>query len=777
MTQEEIALNDAHTLGLLPPSVCPPTPEDADPHSPFLPAFGCPVSSFQNPFPALAIALSCLSNNHGIDGIGSFLGEVFSQLSKSMIKALISLDCPTIRAARFGILKWADEQDDRELFLFIAELTLRDELWVEHHPRLAGELLLLAARFGSREICQTLLNRGVPPDLRFQTWIGEGIHSPLLAACMRGNTEVTKLLLDAGVPVNRRYGSLTVAGRLLQEMKQSSVSRSGRLQAMELLLLRGSDVSEAFLESFDFHKDPSANTLLDEAMLTRDEEITSLFIRYDSEHGIRTLRTTSGLILSSLEGALAVKRYLNSSVAPRLAEHWSKIHSFAIKWLVERELTDPIANLVQAGISVDSIRGLGHNVLTDLISDSPLSAASSRLAILILRNHRGNLIEDQLISRIFERGCREHLELLFGEILREGGTDLERALIMALAARYNNFQAVSMLHGAPFNISFDAMANFGKAQFSALLLSIATVKRIKRECRFWHLFQLDSRFAGEKMLDLFVRNGADISTCQPKLCLEELMIKRQPFHWLITNGLPLPGASIYGLLFSGDLCSSRTYYGDEGQRTNAKILQSLVSREVRLFSPDESECLHRGELDNPLAYFISLKPGPQFIQRVLDASASLANGRPSFRIDEKPLMEAILVDDCWAVEKLISLDVFGDKSEQNHKSQSSLALILACGESSRSGIPRHYLPEIVKLLLNHGANPNVQLANSCCYSLLHTATEPWVIDLLLAYGADPNKMIRAHLKESRQDKLSCCFARVASVLSVWPSPYSEIKWA
>ncbi|KAL4941934.1 ankyrin repeat-containing domain protein [Aspergillus oleicola] len=96
-------------------------------------------------------------------------------------------------------------------------------------------LLAIAARVGSLQICKWLVGRGIDVNLKMK-----GVHhgSALIAAASQGHNEVVKFLMETGGEVNMMT---TVEGGSFDNALAAAI-HSGSLETVEYLILNGADI-------------------------------------------------------------------------------------------------------------------------------------------------------------------------------------------------------------------------------------------------------------------------------------------------------------------------------------------------------------------------------------------------------------------------------------------------------------------------------------------------------------------------------------------------------
>ncbi|GAB1312569.1 hypothetical protein MFIFM68171_02779 [Madurella fahalii] len=104
ITQEQIELDDAQVLGL---SSSLSAVSHSTPNFDFVSPtpFDSQLPTFKNPFHAFTIIMHRLSNNASTDDISKLMNHFVQWIPDSLLKALLGLDCPTIRGALPELLR------------------------------------------------------------------------------------------------------------------------------------------------------------------------------------------------------------------------------------------------------------------------------------------------------------------------------------------------------------------------------------------------------------------------------------------------------------------------------------------------------------------------------------------------------------------------------------------------------------------------------------------------------------------------------------------------
>ncbi|GAB1312568.1 hypothetical protein MFIFM68171_02778 [Madurella fahalii] len=632
-------------------------------------------------------------------------------------------------------------------------------LYRSHWNRQNNNIFLaLAARHGSAEICEKLIQHGTSPNLTATLGFGDtySVSSPLIEAAKAGDVNISNILLRGGAGVNYRYAGLTATGHPLLALKKDNRHREGRLEILKLFLERGADVNAPFrddelrLQEPDDGTETSAETLLDEAVLNGDEDVRRIFCKPPFVGGdMESPLNVSGIISCAYEGSREVESYLQSMPFPRDSKR-RRIQEAALKWALDRANVQAVLSMIQAGFGIKSLLlakdgshrnpqpGSTGGYLEGIFGNSPWTPLSRQLALVLLQGHHGTEIEYALIETCCLRSERSDvLEFLTPIVLNS--TETSYTVLVALAARLNNFAAVSFLkqHCA----GLYGTAKFWNGQCSALLLSAATLK----DSFAYSSLLARSRPASTDMLGFLVRQGAEINTCHPSLWTQQYWLSGEQLKWLRDNlnGVEYDGISIYSIMFPSMQDPPRFTSSGDKDSAERSILQSLDNLGVPILSAHESESLRHYrnfETDvHPLSFFISLKPGPDFIDRVLEAGIDV-NGTGRLSGADTPLQAAARANDYAVAEKLVSRGAQVRCAEQHCE---LTTLQLACGVQGFGEMGIKYQPidpRISKLLLRHGADPNGR-GKYCCISPLQLAHNARVVELLLAYGADANEPV------------------------------------
>ena len=736
------------------------------------------------------------------------MDDFLPQVPESLLTMLVGLDCESMRAAWPGLLNWTLRIDNPNLFRSIANTVLKSPHWIDYCPN-HTRVLIMASWFGSEDICKSLLANyqcclNKRPLLAFPP-VRHGNHggrrpdrlryTALAAAAKRGNVEIVGFLLCCNAEVDRRCEGFTAAGHLLMALKKDNQYRDRRLQALSLLLAAKTDIYGKFSVCFsDFWYygirswvkcRPSTSTLLDEALFSNDSEIADLFRPYIRD-GHDSQISLSGIVLAANKGVIELSDYLGNTCGLVGGQERRSMELASLNWCGNRQIIEAISSMIQCGFDVRELRihtsrqydysdlnigrlGYDDDDVMDMAyrrfldgvfhSDSPLTPASIGMASFVFSKYQGCQIEHELIHCSLSSTCDGLWRLLFDKVLNSTGSH-SGVVIMSLAARLNNFGAVSMLNQPPFNVGFNAEESCWDTRSSVLFLSSATIMEPSSRNTPFALLR-NSQPASPKMLEFLVQQGAEISTCHPSAWSRQIWVAGEQLQWLLRNGLATDKSSIYSFMAPEMQILSKTCLSRGSQsccdkhNTQREIIQWLLERHVPMFSSEEITSLLRRNSEtaqHPLSFFISLQPGHDILDRVLESGVNVNGwGRDTKR--DTPLRAAARVGDTDTVQRLISL---GARVKISDSDCELSALQLACGgyrrdlkglKWNRSCLNRDEIMDsslrdrfrgVVELLLQAGGDPNDR-GTLCCVSPLLLATDAKTVKLLLAYGANPNE--------------------------------------
>ena len=776
----ELERRDAFDLGLCPTGAGDfnINPISEHPNSP-----DSQLSRFDDIFTILSFIVHQLSNLTPRDDISlwdaSF--EAMESLSEkllgfeSLLKMLVGLDCPTVRAASYGLIAWIEDTNNENMLRIFAETVLQQHsaAWFYRTHRLHGPLLVLAARFGFSSICEELIKNGVSPN-QTAVFPGEGPYSfqptALAEAAKMGNVDTAKILLDCGADVNfasRDYGPIA-AGKLLLELKHDSLYRHQRLEILRLLLERGLDINAPCwggLNTPDWAKQYTM-TILDHVVLDGDEDVAAIFSISCADAGRVPSVSLGNIISHARMGSHELKNYLSNAAASSAQGSTSLIRAqkTALMWAMERGNTKVVLAMVLAGVDTRKLISYHHrtpmnqqNYLEEVFRNAPISPATSQLAFALLDSDQRTDVEEAIIKACLGSPHDNVIKFILDDFL-----GLEAAkngvILLACAARLGQFTAVQMiLQRCPGVL--DEKTEFWNSHCSVLFMSAATFPRERPR-----LLDTPSP-ARVKMLDFLLQQGADINACHPRFWRSQHWISGEQLAWLVDNLArfeSLEGISVYRMIFPriqrwgkyGDM----PFQVDKPFRTDTSDIEKAAEMAavgklfrqfaIPIFSLSESKLLqgryYFETQQNPLSFFISLKPGNDFISSVINAGVDI-NGAGRSSWTDTPLKAAVKVNDLNLVKFLVSQ---GAKITKTESSYHFTTLQLAAGAPLRSF--RSHLsskadgtidPRIAEFLLQQGADPNGR-ARICCVSPLQIAEDPPIVQHLLDNGANPREVVR-----------------------------------
>ncbi|KAL9094614.1 MAG: hypothetical protein Q9165_003173 [Trypethelium subeluteriae] len=576
------------------------------------------------------------------------------------------------------------------------------------------------------------------------------VSSPLVEAAVQGNIKSVEAILKGGADVNLRCGGYTAAGYLLCALNKDNLNRKSRLETLRLLLKKEADVNEPFREGIkDFDDDNCLNcsdeTLLDKTCLTGDPELIGLLKDFDKTP--EALLSISSIVFNAERGIEDLQAYLLIATFPRgtqrrriqersLYRCFGKPKAFSSMIHANFDLRLPILSIRIKWPENSGRHDLGEHrdlrsirqILTSIFDDMPLTSLGKDTISRLLRKEtvmKAGLIQACLITK-----CEDDMRHLLDCDLNVTGQD--GIVIMAAAARHNNFAAVSLLKN--FGVEINGTLKLKKHYYSILLLA-ATGIQVDNELR---LLQ-NNTCANIDMLEFLVSLGANINTCCPALRYSlckwpYYSIEAENLKWLVDNGIDLTGESIYSMV------TRRFEWGN-----SLGLLQSLVRRNVSIFSPDESLKDHRNFTTDihPLSFFIRVKPGLEFIYRVLETGIDVDGTGRDIKT-ETPLRAAARIGDLRLVQELTYRGALITDTECRSE---YTPLQLACGHEmfdvrSSSNHQVHY--SLAQYLLENGADPNSigKHTTATPLQLVLESSDPNIqfIELLLDHGADVNAL-------------------------------------
>ena len=722
------------------------------------------LSTNIDPLYALSVVMYYLANDLSSD-ISELIYWSIHHIPWHLLEALLRLDSPIVRESWKKLLDWAFIFGDESFFESLMSVLIEDWEWLKWHGACC---LITAAWYDCHETCRLLIRRGISPNwtctfpsgaywfpgfkerrtaARYHpdNYILSSLSLPLIEAAARGNAKSVRVLLDGGADVNLRCEGYTAAGYLLGAINKENLNKERYLDTMELLLENGADVNEPFQEndsSYGLGLHPSDKpycsdeTLLDEAYLTGDTKLADLLQKFDATP--QSLLTVSGIISNVEKGIQELQTYIHIASFPRglrrrriqqvSLRRWFKKPKSEFSTMLQVDFNLRLASLecikpVNPGRAFSSnyqdAAFIGDFVIK-ILEHTPLPLLSNDTVSFLLQEEPA--IKVRLIRACLVTSCRNDFQRLLDSGLNV--TEQEGVLMMAAAARWDNFPAVSLLQS--YGVDINGTLRVKKDDCSVLLLA-ATGIEIGHELS---LILPTRTVASIEMLEFLVRQGADINTCHPALqpSINWDQHNNWALTWFIDNGLDLDGESICSLMMRRLKCSG-----------SLKMLQSLIHRDVPIFALDEPLEDHRKFTSNehPLSFFISLQPDVEFIYQLLETRIDV-NGTGQNVQTDTPLQAASRIKDLGLVKNLISRGALINNTEYEGE---FTPLQLACRSGKYSvSCPVYF--DIAKYLLENGADPNVtggrRGGTPLGLAILSSDPDIRLIELLLGHGADVN---------------------------------------
>ena len=736
-SEQELELMDAVELGLSSGTTSMPDfATDLEDMTGIRPA--SQLSSFCDPLYAFTLMMYYLTNDFETSEIMCKLARWFSNPSAlSFLAEFLRVDCSMVWKTWNKVFDWAFDFEDESFFRSLMRVMESDLPWIKWHD---ADILTLAARYDCHDICKRLIRCGISPNKPCLRRIGEFYFArrarapPLQEAAFRGNFKSVEVLLDGGADPNFRCQGYTAAGLLVRAFADDNMDRERCLRTLLLVLERGADVHEPFKEDsahdgecFDSQsRDCSDETLLDEACLTGDSELAGLIQKFDETP--ESLLTIWGIVSNAEKGIEKLQAYLRIAAFPRGSRR-RRIQERGLYRCFGRPKA--LLPMLQAGFDLE-LRSLGRLTFRDSTGSYMFVRDFNHIKEIIVHTFKHtpftSLCKDTISCILRKEVAMKAglIELCLNTVrdsdwqhLLQSGFDVsgeDGIVVMAEAARRNNYAAVLTLKKAGVDINGTLKAK--RNDYSILLLAITNVEANNE----LDLLQSGKR-ASENMLDFLVLQGADINVCQPVLS-SSLRVTQSALRWLINNGLDLTGESICNIMMRRSLeCNS------------LDLLQTLIHRNTPIFSPGEELKDYRSFTTtiHPLSFFISLKPSPEFISRVIDTGIDV-NGTGQDTKSDSPLQAAARTKNLGIVQELISRGALVNETDYGCED----ALQIACTD------PVCF--DLVRYLLENGADP--KSIGRCTgltalqLTLMSIRPDIRLIELLLAHGADVNALTR-----------------------------------
>ena len=709
------------------------------------------------------------------------ISQCVHQIPWYHLENLLRLENPAVRQSWSQLLDWAFILGEKNFFESLVRILMKDPQLIQWY---GARALTMAAWFDCHKICKNLIHYGVSPNHVCsipseisEKWkvLSNRSSLPLIEAALRGNTRSVTALLDGGADVHLRLNGYNAAGELLYALEQDFVDRKCGLATMQLLLERGTDVNEQMQEllsergpecsattlslaqrgppylhtSFSWFKKWQASwqtplssftnipyysvtTLLDHACLSGDSELAHLLQTFDKTP--ESQLTISNIITNAEKGFQELQNYLHLAYFPRGLRR-QRMQEFSLHQCQKNPKA--FLTMLRAGFDpkLSSIYDIGGRCPGDYLMRKTIESIFKHIAITSLSRdelsfvmHTDNALKAGLIQSCLESQTSHALKHLLDNdphVTEEYGV-----VMMAEAARLGNFAAVSTLHSC--GVDINGTVQIQEEECSVLLLA-ATNLYHDNELR---LLQ-NNKLSSTEMLEFLIQYGANIDSCCPimrsTIYRKYGLLSDATLRWLIEQGLDLTGLSICGimtrLLTSG---------------VSLSTLQFLIYRNLPIFAANEPLKDYRNftTYTHPLSLFISLNPGPKFIDRVLETEIDVNGTRRHKK--ETPLQAATKQQDLELVKKLISRGA----AVNDTNIYAYTPLQIACSQPDFLQSVRF---DLARCLLENGADPNNVHYGRTVLSLAMLLPDPSIqlIELLLEYKANiPSSILHEVLTKS-----------------------------
>ncbi|KAM7205552.1 hypothetical protein V8F20_003136 [Naviculisporaceae sp. PSN 640] len=375
--------------------------------------------------------------------------------------------------------------------------------------------------------------------------------------------------------------------------------------------------------------------------------------------------------------------------------------------------------------------------IEDVFRYSQVTSTSRNLASYIMENYAGKDVEEKLIHACFQNNRHEAWRFIVDYVRKTNHID--KVLMIALAARANNLDAITVLQDEAFDSPPTPGSRPSYGCYSVLLLSSGTFDVTVSALRI--LARLSP--ATDNTLEFLVQKGADVASCQPKFWSKECWVEGTPLMWLLRNGVLDHGpTSVYSLLRPA-MWRRQIHYDRNRtlRRKVSEIAHWLHDRAIPVFSPQEASLFkwnQKIEINlHPLSVFIDVGCRPEIIDCVLESGISINTGGKDPE-SYTPLETAVHRTDTVSLSKLIAR---GAKIDAGEEAQRPTALQLACNCQCSIDYPcdTKLMMKTVEILLKAGADPNLRTKG--CNPPLAIVRHVDLLKLLLAYGADANDSI------------------------------------
>ncbi|KAI0536533.1 hypothetical protein GGR58DRAFT_475065 [Xylaria digitata] len=695
---------------------------------------------------------------------------VFGRLPTGLLIKLFESDLPTMRAAWEAAVPLAGNVKHKVAFTILMKVGLKNPEWIFSRGHLC---LSFAASMGCIDIIQALLGIGVRADDKLQRdEYSTYYHTPaILEATMAGEYRCAKELIQ-GCDVNRtiegvsqRVGrsnfDIFISAKLWPACLHSRrplydpTMRWGKArvclsdevytQVLHLFLDSGANVDRLWDNNiYDLYNinDAPAEwklSLLDRCFY-RDINLYERLRPYSRKK--RTEITRSGICLSAKLGKIFLQNYLDSRSAQHPADRKKMLELILAEQFLRQDEgcigLEIIRGLIDFGVDIHlpHLRpGLSSSILLrNLMSGSRFNGFTSEVSALVtLMMDRGAIIDsDVIMAAVAETGLG-----ILPELARNGADiRVQGGIALAMAARQNNFEAVSWLLQAGVDINADV--NRTNWESPRAVIAIACMPGFLLGDGFV-TERRDSGPANNEMLEYLIRRGAKlrVNSQDPGgfrilkyiLDVDDAHFPILPTLEFCLDFLAVPGDLATARETLMELCLPPVFWSNKDYSQRLAIYELLF----RLGCP----ILH----ESGLVSYISCGGRHDLIFEVLNAGADV-NAYPmphSSHHRYSPLQAAVRRGDLALVGQLVQRGAIVNLPARGERGRT--ALQAACEWTPLSREERTRQIELIKYLIDRGADVNAPAAKDMGMTALQIAAlygDMEVALLLLECGASVN---------------------------------------